>query len=124
MHAHLASAVTGDLKLDCEVKTTQVVAQWFAVSGESKENLDTVFLTSPLLAGNQGESLMTEIVRAHAVAALCRSAQLPIQKAVILDLLAPLALWLDLSEWRGDRVDFLLQYLVSSRHPRKRKLRS
>jgi hypothetical protein len=86
-------------------------------SGEFLRVQDVACLLSPQSAMSQSESLMTEVVRAHALVGLWRAVhcgQTGLTRAYLLDLLAPQAICLDLSAWSLDSSDKLLFFLTAA----------
>ena len=94
----------------------RVCRPWsFTSQGYSDTNFglyyDTLVLTRPRDAGNQGESLMSEIIRAYTSAALTKNHKLHCSRVIIVDLLAARSLSISLDDMTDQRQMELLRQL-------------
>jgi hypothetical protein len=78
----------------------------------------------PTAVPGQGDSLAVEIVRAHASLALWRTtSELPISRMFLFDLLRPLWITLDLTEWNYHQSNELLAFFVEKNTVNRKRRR-
>ena len=101
----------------CAVRSPTMSFEFFARVGER------ACLLSPSSAQAHNESLMAEVVRAHALVALWRAVvpEAQLQTVAIFDLLVPQVFEIDLSAW--DQHHALLDFLLSKRRPSNKRKR-